>query len=301
MKKYMLPSLVAAALLLVVAQARPIQGAPEKVSRVDSLVGDVPFPERLELAGEVVPLWRQDVAEAARRELIVNSYFHSHTVQILKNAPRYFARVEPILREEGVPDDFKYLAAAESAFNPLAVSPAGAAGVWQFIKGSAKEYGLEVTDEVDERYHLEKATRAACRYLKKAKERFGSWTLAAAAYNTGEKNVAKQIEIQQETSYYDLLMAEETNRYVFRILALKQIIEHPALYGFQLPESYPQETFIEITVARSIDNIALFAKERGVSYKTLKRFNPWLRANTLNVPQGKTYRVAFPENPQAYR
>ncbi|MDR0544364.1 MAG: lytic transglycosylase domain-containing protein [Odoribacteraceae bacterium] len=300
MKKYMLP-LVAAALLLAVAQTRPTQGAPEKESRADSLVGDVYFPERLELAGEVVPLWRQDVAEAARRELIVNSYFHSHTVQILKNAPRYFARLEPILREEGVPDDFKYLAAAESAFNPLAVSPAGAAGVWQFIKSSAKEYGLEVNDEVDERYHLEKATRAACRYLKKAKERFGSWTLAAAAYNTGEKNVAKQIEIQQETSYYDLLMAEETNRYVFRILALKQIIERPALYGFQLPESYSPETFIEITVARPVDNLALFAKERGVSYKTLKRFNPWLRANTLNAPPGKSYRVAFPENPKAYR
>ncbi|MDR0766276.1 MAG: lytic transglycosylase domain-containing protein [Odoribacteraceae bacterium] len=291
--------------LLVIGQVRAImhdrgQGKNEEASAPASLAGDVYFPERLALAGEEAPLWRQDVAESLRRELIVNTYFHSHTIQLLKNVPRYFARIEPILREEGVPDDFKYLAVVESALNPLAVSRAGAVGLWQFLKSSAREHGLEVNDEVDERYHLEKATRAACSYLKKARERFGSWSMAAAAYNTGEKNIARQVELQQETGYYDLLLAEETNRYVFRLLALKQIIEHPTLYGFRVPVEYPAEEFEEHEINCSIDNLATFAREKGISYKTLKRFNPWLRASSVSVPPGKVYRVAIPKNKNAY-
>ncbi|MDR1274082.1 MAG: lytic transglycosylase domain-containing protein [Odoribacteraceae bacterium] len=265
------------------------------------LSGDVYFPARLALAGEEVPLWRQDIAEALRRELIVNAYLHSQTIQLLKNAPRYFARVEPILREEGVPVDFKYLPVIESTLNPLAVSPAGAVGLWQFMKGTAAEYGLEVTGEVDERYHVEKATRAACRYLKKMKERFGSWSLAAAAYNAGENSIARQIELQKETSYYDLLLAEETNRYLFRLLALKQVLESPGLYGFHVPEAYPLEEYETLDVTAGIDTLAVFARENGISYKTLKRFNPWLRGRALKVAPGKTYLVAIPTNKKAYR
>jgi hypothetical protein len=265
------------------------------------LSGDVPFPARLALAGEEVPLWRQDVAEALRRELIVNAYLHSQTIQLLKNAPRYFARVEPVLREEGVPVDFKYLPVIESALNPLAVSPAGAAGLWQFMKGTAVEHGLVVNAEVDERYHVEKATRAACRYLKKLKERFGSWSLAVAAYNAGENGIARQVERQKERSYYDLLLAEETSRYLFRLLALKQVLEFPRLYGFRVPEAYPPEEYETLAVTASIDTLAAFARENGISYKTLKRFNPWLRGQALTVAPGKTYLVAIPANKKAYR
>ncbi|MDR2414659.1 MAG: lytic transglycosylase domain-containing protein [Odoribacteraceae bacterium] len=305
-RKYINICLLALVGLLVVMQVRAImragdEGDGKEPSRVAPLSGDVYIPDRLALAGEEVPLWRRDVSESLRRELVANAYFHSHAILLLKNAPRYFARFEPILREEGVPDDFKYLAAAESSLNPRAVSPAAAVGLWQFLKSTAREHGLEVNEQVDERYHLEKATRAACRYLKEAKERFGSWTMAAAAYNTGVKNVARQVEIQQETNYHDLLLAEETSRYVFRLLALKQIIEHPARYGFRPPEPYPAEEYEEIEITSSITNLADFARENGISYKTLKRFNPWLRAWSLDVSREKTYRVAIPKNKNAYR
>jgi hypothetical protein len=272
-----------------------------RASHPVALAGDVFFPERLTLAGEEVPLWRQDVAEALRRELIVNAYLHAQTIQLLKNAPRCFARVVPVLVEEGVPEDFKYLAVAESALNPTAVSPAGAAGTWQFMKTTAREYGLEVTDEVDERYHLEKATRAACRYLKRARERFGSWALAAAAYNAGESSVARKVATQRETSYYDLLLAEETNRYLFRVLALKQILEHPTLYGFRVPEPHPAEEFVTRAITASIDSLHVFAQEHGVSYKILRRFNPWLRGMSLKVEEGKKYEIALPRNKRLYR
>ncbi|MDR2131657.1 MAG: lytic transglycosylase domain-containing protein [Odoribacteraceae bacterium] len=289
--------------LLTILQARETEETDDRepVGTFLPLAGDVYFPARLTFADEEVPVWRQDVAEALRRELIVNTYLHSQTIQLLKNAPRYFARFEPILREEGVPDDFKYLAVIESTLNPRAVSPAGAVGLWQFLKASAREQGLEVNEEVDERYHLEEATRAACRYLKRGKERFGTWSLAAAAYNAGENNIARQIELQEETSYHDLLLAEETSRYLFRLLALKQVLEHPALYGFRVPERYPAEEYEEHEVSRSIDNLASFARAQGISYKTLKRFNPWLRANTLTVKPNKTYRVAIPKNKKDYR
>ena len=265
------------------------------------LAGDVYFPDRVALAGEEAPLWRQDVSESLYRELIVNTYFHSHTIQLLKNAPRYFARLEPILRDEGVPDDFKYLAAIESAFDPLALSPAGAAGLWQFLATTAREHGLEINEQVDERYHLEKSTRAACHYLKQAREQFGTWTLAAAAYNAGTSQVARLVEIQGESDYHDLLLPTETARYIFRLLALKHILEHPGLHGFDTPGSYPLDEYREIEINGSIGNLAVFARERGISYKTLKRFNPWLRANTLTVAPGKTYRLAIPVNKNAYR
>ncbi|MDE7074047.1 MAG: lytic transglycosylase domain-containing protein [Odoribacter sp.] len=267
-----------------------------------SLVGcDVYLPQKLTLAGETVPLHRWDVQEALRKELIVNTYLHSHTLQILKTAPRVFAVIEPILKENGIPDDFKYLAVIESRLDPLAVSPVGAVGTWQLMKGTAQELGLEVNSEVDERYHLEKATRAAAAYLKKAYEKFGSWTLAAAAYNAGQGLITKQRNIQQQENYYDLLLGEETERYVFRILALKQIMTHPEKYNFQLPVPYPQNQFERVEVKGKVKDWAAFAADYEISYKTLKRFNPWLRKNVLNNHRRKTYEVLIPLEKDKYK
>lgn len=262
---------------------------------------DVEFPDKFSLAGERVPLERIDVTEAFKKELIVNTYLHSHTIQVLKHAPRYFHTIEPILKEEGVPDDFKYLAVIESSLNPLAVSYAGAVGIWQLMSGTAKELGLEVTNDVDERYHLEKATRAACAYLKKAYQKFGSWTLAAASYNGGMNMLSKQQDRQKETNFYDLLLGEETGRYVYRLLALKQIMEEPHLYDFYVEQLYPVEPVTLVKVTQSIKDLAEFAKEHGISYKTLKRFNPWLRQTSLKIGKHKTYHIAIPENKEAYK
>lgn len=262
---------------------------------------DVEFPDKFSLAGERVPLERIDVTEAFKKELIVNTYLHSHTIQVLKHAPRYFHTIEPILKEEGVPDDFKYLAVIESSLNPLAVSYAGAVGIWQLMSGTAKELGLEVSNDVDERYHLEKATRAACAYLKKAYQKFGSWTLAAASYNGGMNMLSKQQDRQKETNFYDLLLGEETGRYVYRLLALKQIMEEPHLYDFYVEQLYPVEPVTLVKVTQSIKDLAKFAKEHGISYKTLKRFNPWLRQTSLKIGKHKTYYIAIPENKEAYK
>lgn len=262
---------------------------------------DVDFPEQFSLAGERVPLERIDVTEAFKKELIVNTYLHSHTIQVLKHAPRYFHTIEPILKEEGVPDDFKYLAVIESSLNPLAVSHAGAVGIWQLMSGTAKELGLEVTKDVDERYHLEKATQAACAYLKKAYQKFGSWTLAAASYNGGMNMLSKQIDRQKETNFYDLLLGEETGRYIYRLLALKQIMEEPHLYDFYVNQQYPVEPVSLVKVTQSIKDLTEFAKQNGISYKTLKRFNPWLRQTSLKIGKHQTYYIAIPENKEAYK
>lgn len=262
---------------------------------------DVALPEEMDFAGEKVPLHRKDVQEALRKELIVNTYLHSHSVQILKNAPRAFAVIEPLLKKAGIPDDFKYLAVIESNLNPTVVSPAGAVGVWQFMNKTAKEYGLEVNSEVDERYHTEKATLAATRYLRKAYERFGSWTVAAASYNAGTSMLLKQMNIQQENNYYNLLLGEETERYVFRILALKQILTHPERYHFYVPDPYPVEKTRRIKVNGPVEDWTEFAKKHHVSYKTLKRFNPWLRKTKLKNPKRKTYEIILPANPKLYK
>lgn len=279
----------------------PRHRSPEGYTPSFRLPSDVFLPDTFQLAGEPVPLARWDVSEAFRRELITNTYLHASTIRLLKNAPRYFGRIVPILKEEGVPEDFKYLAVIESNLNPLAVSPAGAVGIWQFMRATGKEYGLEVNDEVDERYHLEKSTRAACQYLKKAYERFGSWTLAAASYNGGMNGIIRQIDIQREKYYYNLLLGEETDRYVFRILALKQIMEHPEIYHFTILEPYPEEPFTTVRVNRSVKELAEFANEQGISYKTLKRFNPWLRKPSLKVGKNRYYDIAIPEKRENYR
>ena len=275
---------------------------PVTVASGEALVySEAYMPENITFAGEKVPLHRQDVEEAFRKELIVNSNLHSHTIQILQTAPRMFEVIEPILKKNGIPDDFKYLAVIESRLDPLAVSPAGAVGVWQFLKGTGKEHGLEINNEIDERYHIEKSTEAAADYLKKAYEKFGSWTLAAASYNAGRNMILKQMDIQKESDYYDLLLGEETGRYVFRILALKQIMNHPERYNFKVNTIYPVEKTETVEVKGAVENWADFAREQGITYKTLKRFNPWLRKNDLKNPQGHTYKIPNPKQKDHYK
>nr|WP_249414457.1 lytic transglycosylase domain-containing protein [Marinifilum caeruleilacunae] len=253
-------------------------------------------PNELKFGDELVPLDRWDVKESLDRELLVNTYWQSQTLLFLKRSNRYFPIIEPILKEQGVPDDFKYLALIESGFVPTIKSPAGAVGVWQFMSGTAKDYGLEVSAEVDERYNIEKATVAACKYLKDSYKKYGSWTLVAASYNAGRRFVDKQLKLQDAGNYYDLLLGEETGRYVFRILAIKMIMEDPAGYGFKFRKSdlYPEIPTRKITIKSPVKDFAVFAKENGVNYKVLKYFNPWLRRAYLTNKYKKEYEITLP-------
>lgn len=253
------------------------------------------FPEKLDFAGEDVPLHISDVRERMDRELVINQNMHGSTILILKRANKYFPIIEPILAKNNIPDDFKYLCVIESSLMN-ATSSAGAKGFWQFMPQTAREKGMEVAETVDERYHLEKATQAACDYLLKAKEKFGSWTLAAASYNGGMSGLQKQIEFQEVTNYYDLLLVEETSRYVFRILALKEIMKNADKYGFLLPKEtlYNSIPTKKIEVDSAITNLATFAKSQGINYKELKIFNPWLRDKKLDNPEKKKYIIEIP-------
>lgn len=255
----------------------------------------VGLPLEIDFAGEKTPLHIADVRERLDREMVINTNLHSSTTLILKRANRAFPVIEPILKKYGVPDDFKYLAVIESGLANV-VSPAGARGVWQFMPLTAKEQGMEVNDYVDERYDLEKSTEAACRYLLDAKNKFGNWTLAAAAYNGGMGGVNKQLTNQQVSDYYDVLLTEETSRYVFRILALKEIMLNPAKYGFEIPNEqlYHPIEVKKIEVDSTITDLATFAKEQGINYKILKLHNPWLRDKKLENKSKKLYTIEIP-------
>lgn len=249
-------------------------------------------------AGERLPREKMDVKERLERELLVNSYRHSSTIQYLKLMRRYFPLMEKILREEGVPDDFKYLAVAESGLR-MAVSPAGAKGLWQFLKGTAVEKGLTVNSEVDERYHVEKSTRAACTYLKQLRNQFGSWTLGAAAYNMGQTALAKDLKYQKESSYYDLNLSRETMRYIFRIVALKELHQNAQQFGYYLEEGdyyAPLDQVNSISVEGDIESLADFAHKYGASYRDLKMYNPWLLNYKLSNTAGKNYVIKLPRN-----
>jgi len=252
----------------------------------------LPMPDSLSLVDEQVPVKQKDVRERIDRELLVNTYWQSNALLLLKRKHKYFPVIEKILKQQGVPDDFKYLAVAESGLQNV-TSPAGAKGFWQIMKNTAKELGLEVNDEVDERYHLEKATKAACRYLKQAKEKYGSWTLAAASYNAGMTKISKELTRQKTDNYYDLLLNDETARYVPRIIALKHILEHPKDFGFVFSEDdlYTAYEYYEVAVDSKISDWADFAKKLNMSYKELKLLNPWLRSNQLTNKKGKTYYI----------
>ncbi len=250
---------------------------------------------QMDFAGEQVPTYMADVQERLDKEMVTNMNFHTNTTLVIKRANKVFPIIEPILAKYGVPDDFKYLAVIESSL-VNAVSPAGARGVWQFMPSTAKEKGMEVSEQVDERYHLEKSTEAACKYLIAAKEKFGSWTLAAASYNGGMGGIKTKMEEQQVDNYYDLLLTEETSRYVFRILALKEIMKNADKYGFSIPKEalYYQIPTKKIVVDSSITNLAAFAKSQGVNYKILKLHNPWLRDKVLLNAAGKKYEIEIP-------
>lgn len=268
----------------------------EKVTK-DYVIYALDLPEKMDFAGEPVPLEEPDVYERLDRELLVNTYWQSNAFLLIKRAHKYFPLIEPILAEEGVPDDFKYLAVIESGLTQ-AVSPARATGFWQILEGTGKDYRLEINSNVDERYHIEKSTRVACQYLKKSKERFGSWTLAAAAYNAGNRGVSRQLDRQKVDDYYDLLLGEETGRYVFRILALKEILGDPEKYGFVFKEEhlYQPEPTREVKVDTAVRDFADFAKTFGINYKILKNHNPWLREAHLNNASRKTYFIKIPED-----
>ena len=263
--------------------------------QIDHITHDVELPETMTFCGEEVPLDLFFVRERLERELMVNSYRHSATILQLKRTTRWFPVMEPIMEQYGLPEDFKYLAMIESELTN-AVSPSKAVGFWQFLEETGKVYGLEINKEVDMRYNVEKETVAACKYLKESYSKFGSWTAAAAAFNCGNGRISKTMEEQRVDSYFDMLLPEETQRYVYRILALKLITENPEKYGFTIRDNgwyRPYETKT-VTVVQSIPDLVDFAYRQGTNYKMLKYFNPWLRSTSLTVSPGNSYEIKIP-------
>lgn len=258
-------------------------------------------PEQLEFCGEIVPLENIEVRERIEREFIVQTYYHSASILSLKRINRWFPMIERILKEKGLPDDFKYLSLAESGLANV-VSPAGATGFWQFMKDAGKSYGLIVNKEVDERYNIEKSTYAACDYLLEARKKFGSWTLAAASYNKGQNGIRNQLERQKATNYFNLVLNEETSRYIPRIIALKYVMENPKRYGFDVngDQLYPPYKTYKVKLDTAVAHFADYAKLHGLNYKTLKLFNPWLRDNYLTNKKKKRYFITLPTKGSFY-
>lgn len=272
-----------------------LESLKDQINETGYKVKAIEIPEDLNFAGEIVPFDDPEIMERVDREFLVNTYWQSNALLLMKRANKYFPIIEPILAKNGIPDDFKYLAVAESGLDNV-VSPAGAAGFWQIMKTTGKEYGLEVNENIDERYHIEKATEVACDYLKKSKQKFGTWTLAAASYNAGSYGIQKYMNAQEVDAYYDLLLGQETGRYVFRILAIKEILSHPSKYGFDIAKEdmYTQVPTFKVEVDVPVTNFAEFAKQYEINYKILKRHNPWLREPNLNNNSRKKYIIEIP-------
>ncbi|MBL7795563.1 MAG: lytic transglycosylase domain-containing protein [Saprospiraceae bacterium] len=260
-------------------------------------VRSINLDKDFDFCGEKLPMDNFDVRQRLDAELLRNVYYHSATILSIKRANALFPIIEPILKEQGVPDDLKYLAVAESTLSN-AVSPAGARGVWQFMKGAGGEYDLEISDEIDERYHLEKATRAACKYLRKQKESLGSWTLAAAAYNGGPGRISSEMEKQRAKSFYDLnLAADETMRYPFRIVAVKEVMQHPEQYEYVIEDDHlyaPLNQYKTVEVSGPVPSWGDFAVQHNTSYRILKLYNPWLVDSKLTNKAGKKYLIRLP-------
>ena len=258
-------------------------------------------PDSIEFAGELAPLFADDIWERYDKEIHRNVYWQSNTMFYFKRANKYFPIIEPILEKNNIPNDFKYLAVIESGLENV-VSPAGAAGFWQFMKGTAKDYDMEVNSEVDERYNLEKATQAACEYLKKGYQRFGSWTMAAAGYNMGMNGLSKRSKEQFTDNYYDLYLNRETGAYIFRLLAIKEIFENQKKYGFEIREQdlYRYPNTREIKISSSNVNLSEYSIKLGLNYKILKQLNPWLRDKYLTNKSGKTYILKIPVDQEIY-
>lgn len=260
-------------------------------------VSSIYLPDSLSFAGESVPLYEDEVREKLERELLVNVFWESHTSYIIKRSQRWFPMMEKMLRQEGIPDDFKYLAVAESELSNV-TSPAGAKGFWQIMSYTGREYGLEISGQVDERYDPVKSGKVACQYLKNAYKRFSNWTVAAASYNMGMGGIQREMETQKSTSYYDLVLNQETSRYIYRILAFKLILENPEKYHFHIPEDerYRMPEMRYLTIKSSIPDLISYAHSQGTSYKTLRHYNPWLREYSLSVGNGRQYVLQLPKN-----
>lgn len=289
---------IAISLSMMIMTASPEINAQEFTS-----VPNPQVPAEVKFAGQTFDLDRTDLYERLDRELTSMTYTHGNTLLTIKRANRYFPVLAPILKENGIPEDFLYLACIESTLNPRAYSGAKAAGLWQFIASAAKEYGLEVNDEVDERYHVEKATRAAAKYLKAAYRKYGNWESAAAAYNGGQARISKELASQGVSTAHDLYLNDETSRYMFRLLAMKLIMENPRAYGFNLQpgQLYQPVEGKKVKVTGPVSDWVAWAKNQGITYAQLKEANPWIRSKSLTNRAGKTYEVLIPSQSSLYR
>ncbi|HSR18994.1 MAG TPA: lytic transglycosylase domain-containing protein [Ignavibacteriaceae bacterium] len=254
------------------------------------------IPETLVFAGEMIQTENSDIFERIEREFLSNTYWHTATVLAVKRASRWFPIIEPILKKNNIPDEFKYLCVAESNLENV-TSPAGAVGFWQFVEETGKKYGLEINNTIDERYHVEKATEAACKFLRDSYSMFGSWISAAASYNLGQSGINLQLEKQKTRNYFNLVLNSETSRYVSRIIALKYILSEPSKYGFDIGEDelYKPLEYSEINLNTSVLDFADFASRQGINYYTLKLYNPWIRDNYLINKKHKEYLIKIPE------
>lgn len=293
MKNNILSALIGAGIVLTAVaivssstdELHPVEARPSTVKPFE-------LPEQMSIAGESMPLERLDAQESLDREILVNSYWQSNNLLMLKRSDKWFPVITPILADEGIPEDFKYLALIESGLQNI-VSPAGAAGPWQIMKTTGREAGLIINSEVDERYHMEKATRVACAYLKEAYGMFGNWTLAAASYNMGMAGTARRLDEQKVNSYYDLRLNSETARYIFRLAAVKHIHEHLNEYGYvyHQTEGYTLPDFDTIQVQGAVASWVDWAQERGMTYKDLRLYNPWIRSSKLTNSSNNTYSI----------
>jgi membrane-bound lytic murein transglycosylase D len=282
--------------IFIFAGALNSNRAPETTNNEIITVASWDFPDEVSFAGEALPLTNFDTRESLDREVNATAYRHGSTLLTVKRAGRYFPEIEKILKENNIPDDFKYLACAESDL-ANAISPAGATGFWQIMEGTGREFGMTINKEVDERYCIEKSTRFACAFFRKAYEKYGSWTMAAAAYNNGINGLSEQVDIQKETNYYNLLLNEETARYIFRIVALKLIISDPASYGFSVSEKdiYQPIPYTEVSVDTTVASFEQFSRKFDTNYKMLKYLNPWLRKPYLTNSAGSEYKIRIPD------
>lgn len=295
-------SVVISAILLM-APATQAEGAAPVVSQEFSQVINPSIPKNMHFAGQKIDFDRADMYERLDRELTGMAYTHGNTLLVIKRANKYFPEILPILKKNGLHEDLIYLACIESTLNPRAVSGAGAAGIWQFMKGTAKEYGLEVNEFVDERYNIEKATAAACKYLKNAYNKYGNWESVAASYNAGMARVTKELAAQEQDTAYDLFLNDETSRYIYRMLSMKLIMEDPKAYGYSLTSDmlYQPVRTTEVTVSTPVENWATWAASHGITYLQLREFNPWIRAKSLPNKTGKSYTLKIPEKKDLYR
>lgn len=283
-------------LLIFAVQDAPSDENLEKKIINDYNVYALNVPDNLDFAGEAVPLDNPDILERMDRELLVNTYWQSNALLMFKRANKHFPIIEPILEKHGIPNDFKYLAVIESGLLNV-TSPAGARGFWQIMRTTGRENGLEINSNVDERYNVAMATEVACKYLLKAKEKFGTWTLAAASYNAGIAGINRRLKEQNVDSYYDLLLGEETGRYMFRIVALKEILNHPDKYGFNFryKDLYQAVPTYKVSVDTAVTDFVKFSEKFGINYKILKLHNPWLREKHLNNKSRKEYFIEIPK------